>query len=138
VLLTKGKGQFVEAHSLLDRSNSQRVKGAVGSLQLLLQHWFIPEDVTPDYYHFTFWRMFQRFVAGTINVFGTQALLLALGIKARRLGAAAAMSWVLKDALGKFGRILWASKMGRRFDSDAKRWRFRSRYAFMHCQDSTS
>lgn len=56
-----------------------------------------------------------------------QALLLALGIKARRLGAAAAMSWVLKDALGKFGRILWASKMGRRFDSDAKRWRFRSR-----------
>lgn len=57
-----------------------------------------------------------------------QALLLALGIKAKRLGAAAAMSWVLKDALGKFGRILWASKMGRRFDSDAKRWRFRSRY----------
>ena len=56
-----------------------------------------------------------------------QALLLALGIKSRRLGAAAAMSWVLKDALGKFGRILWASKMGRRFDSDAKRWRFRSR-----------
>ncbi|CAN0427582.1 unnamed protein product, partial [Ectocarpus sp. 13 AM-2016] len=55
------------------------------------------------------------------------ALLLALGIKAKRLGAAAAMSWVLKDALGKFGRILWASKMGRRFDSDAKRWRFRSR-----------
>ncbi|CAN0517451.1 unnamed protein product, partial [Ectocarpus sp. 8 AP-2014] len=97
-----------------------------GGLQLLLRHWFIPEDVTPDYYHFTFWRMFQRFVAGTINVFGTQALLLALGIKAKRLGAAAAMSWVLKDALGKFGRILWASKMGRRFDSDAKRWRFRS------------
>ena len=57
-----------------------------------------------------------------------QALLLALGIKAKRLGAAAAMSWVLKDALGKFGRILWASKMGRRFDSDAKRWRFRSRF----------
>lgn len=56
-----------------------------------------------------------------------KALLLALGIKSRRLGAAAAMSWVLKDALGKFGRILWASKMGRRFDSDAKRWRFRSR-----------
>ncbi|CAM9714403.1 unnamed protein product [Discosporangium mesarthrocarpum] len=36
------------------------------------------------------------------------------------------MSWVLKDALGKFGRVLWASKMGRKFDSDAKRWRFRS------------
>jgi len=66
------KSRFVEANSLLDRSNSQRVRGAVGGLQLLLRHWFIPEDVTPDYYHFTFWRMFQRFVAGTINVFGTQ------------------------------------------------------------------
>ncbi|CAM9533457.1 unnamed protein product [Ectocarpus sp. 4 AP-2014] len=126
IVWDESKERFVEADSLRDRSNSQRVRGAVGGLQLLLRHWFIPEDVTPDYYHFTFWRMFQRFVAGTINVFGTQALLLALGIKAKRLGAAAAMSWVLKDALGKFGRILWASKMGRRFDSDAKRWRFRS------------
>lgn len=62
----------MEADSLRDKSNSQRVRGAVGGLQLLLRHWFIPEDVTPDYYHFTFWRMFQRFVAGTINVFGTQ------------------------------------------------------------------
>lgn len=60
------------AKSLLDRSNSQKVRGAVGGLQLLVRHWFIPEDVTPDYYHFTLWRMFQRFVAGTINVFGTQ------------------------------------------------------------------
>ncbi|CAM9726940.1 unnamed protein product [Ectocarpus fasciculatus] len=126
IVWDESKERFVEAESLRDRSNSQKVRGAVGGLQLLLRHWFIPEDVTPDYYHFTFWRMFQRFVAGTINVFGTQALLLALGIKAKRLGAAAAMSWVLKDALGKFGRILWASKMGRRFDSDAKRWRFRS------------
>lgn len=64
--------RFVEANSLVDRSSSQRVRGAVGGLHLLVRHWFIPEDVTPDYYHFTFWRMFQRFVAGTINVFGTQ------------------------------------------------------------------
>lgn len=70
--LRQAAERFVEANSLVDRSSSQRVRGAVGGLQLLLRHWFIPEDVTPDYYHFTFWRMFQRFVAGTINVFGTQ------------------------------------------------------------------
>lgn len=68
----QARERFVEADSLRDRSKSQRVRGAVGGLQLLLRHWFIPEGVTPDYYHFTFWRMFQRFVAGTINVFGTQ------------------------------------------------------------------
>lgn len=68
----KDKERFVGAKSLQDISNSQRVKGAVGGLNLLVRHWFVPEDVTPDYYHFTLWRMFQRFVAGTVNVFGTQ------------------------------------------------------------------
>ena len=62
-----------------------------------------------------------------MNVFGTQAMLLALGIKTKgALGTAAAISWVLKDTLGKLGRIFWAGRMGRHFDADAKRWRFRS------------
>lgn len=60
------------AKSLSDETNTEKVKGAVGALQLLVRHWFVPEDVTPDYYHFTIWRMFQRFVAATVNVFGTQ------------------------------------------------------------------
>lgn len=60
------------ADSLVERSNSERVGGVIRGLPSLVRHWFIPEDVTPDYYHFTAWRMFQRFVAGTINVFGTQ------------------------------------------------------------------
>jgi len=46
-------------------------------------------------------------------------MLLALGMKsgaasAGGLGAAAATNWVLKDALGKGARMLWASRMGRR------------------------
>jgi len=42
------------------------------------------------------------------------------------VGLSAAMNWVLKDALGKIVRMVWASKMGRKFDPDAKRWRYRS------------
>ena len=42
------------------------------------------------------------------------------------VGAAAAVDWVLKDALGKVTRLCWAGRMGRSFDGDAKRWRFRS------------
>jgi hypothetical protein len=42
------------------------------------------------------------------------------------LGIAAVTTWVLKDALGKISRIVWASKHGRKFDSDAKKWRYRS------------
>lgn len=94
---------------------------------------FLPSGVTNDYYRFVRWRILQRFVNANLNVFGTQSLLLALRIKssASQLGAlSAALNWVLKDALGKIVRMLWASRMGRRFDSDAKRWRFRSSFVF--------
>eukprot|EP00597_Dinobryon_sp_UTEXLB2267_P003547 CAMPEP_0170073750 /NCGR_PEP_ID=MMETSP0019_2-20121128/11139_1 /TAXON_ID=98059 /ORGANISM="Dinobryon sp., Strain UTEXLB2267" /LENGTH=522 /DNA_ID=CAMNT_0010283535 /DNA_START=351 /DNA_END=1919 /DNA_ORIENTATION=+ len=92
-----------------------------------LRNSFLPSgDLTNDYYKYTLWRAAQRLVGATLSVFGTQALLLALGFKQSKIGLAAATTWVLKDALGKFSRIFWASKNGRKFDSDAKKWRFRS------------
>ncbi|KAG5178432.1 vitamin B6 photo-protection and homoeostasis-domain-containing protein, partial [Tribonema minus] len=124
VVWDESQGRYVDYAS--GKSKTDRFRGGIGDLRAFLKHCFIPEDVSPDYFNFTRWRIFQRFVAATVSVLGTQALLLALGIKSRSIGAAAAISWVLKDALGKFVRILWASKMGRRFDSDAKRWRYRS------------
>eukprot|EP00977_Amphora_coffeiformis_P019261 scaffold7101_cov153-Amphora_coffeaeformis.AAC.6 len=94
---------------------------------------FLPAGVTSNYYRFMRWRVLQRFVNANLHVFGTQSLLMGLGIKssASQLGAlSAALKWVLKDALGKIVRMAWASQMGRRFDSDAKRWRFRSAFIF--------
>ncbi|KAL7562020.1 hypothetical protein ACA910_011068 [Epithemia clementina (nom. ined.)] len=94
---------------------------------------FLPAGVTPNYYRFMRWRVLQRFVNANLHVFGTQSLLMGLGIKSSssQLGAlSAALKWVLKDALGKIVRMTWASRMGRRFDSDAKRWRFRSAFVF--------
>lgn len=93
---------------------------------------FFPDDVTPDYYSFTAWRFSQRCVSATIGVFGTTSLLFALGIRSGRIGEAAVISWVLKDGLGRVGKMLWAGSMGKDFDVDPKRWRFRSAllYAF--------
>ncbi len=93
---------------------------------------FIPTgELSNDYYIYSLWRALQRLISATNNVFGTQALLLALGFcKNSNIGLAAATSWVLKDALGKLSRIIWASKFGRRFDLDAKKWRFRSALLF--------
>lgn len=87
---------------------------------------FFPEDVTPDYYSFTAWRFAQRCVSATIGVFGTSSLLVALGIRSGRIGQAAVISWVLKDGLGRVGKMIWAGSMGKDFDVDPKRWRFRS------------
>ena len=101
------------------------------STQQFLRNCFLPGGfISADYYKYTYWRIAQRFVSATSSVFGTQALLLALGFKRNRIGVAAATTWVLKDALGKVSRIYWASKYGRKFDSDAKKWRFRSSILF--------
>ena len=89
-----------------------------------------PEKMGHDYYNYTYWRMAQRLLSAQTSVFGTQSLLMALGIKQDKLGIAAATTWVLKDALGKCSRMFWASQHGRRFDVDAKRWRFRSAILF--------
>jgi hypothetical protein len=40
--------------------------------------------------------------------------------------AAAAFTWVLKDGLGQIGGILYASRFGKNFDADIKKFRFLS------------
>ncbi|KAL3764611.1 hypothetical protein ACHAW5_000486 [Stephanodiscus triporus] len=103
---------------------------------------FVPEGVSQSYYSYVRWRILQRFVNANVHVIGTQSLLMGLrgmqqgrvassaaaagGGGAATLGAAAATNWVLKDTLGKVVRMAWASRMGRKFDPDAKRWRFRA------------
>jgi len=96
-------------------------------LRRSVKHAFVPQGVTKSYFHFMRWRICQRFINSNLHVLGTQSLIMGLGIKSSKtLGISAALTWVLKDALGKLTRLVWASRMGRRFDSDAKRWRFRA------------
>jgi hypothetical protein len=77
----------------------------------------IPDGVTPAYYRYASWRTFQRLINANLHVFGTRSLLMGLGIKTKSLAAAsAALNWVLKDALGKIIRMIWASRMGGKFD----------------------
>jgi len=86
-----------------------------------------PNEVTPDYWQWCKWRATHRIFSSMASVFGTQSLLLAVGVGAKRtLPAAAAINWVLKDGLGRVGRLSVATKFGESFDSDLKRFRFSS------------
>ena len=87
-------------------------------------------QLSDDYLKYTLWKAVQRLASSTCSVFGTQALVLALGFKRNKIGLAAATTWVIKDALGKMTRVLWATRYGRKFDTDAKKWRFRSALIF--------
>ena len=110
-------------------TNKNRIS-AIFSLSYL-SHFFIPSSVTPSYYTYIRWRILQRFINAIVHVLGTQSLLMGLGLKSSKVGfASASLTWVCKDALGKIARMIWASKMGQKFDSDAKRWRFRSSLVF--------
>lgn len=54
-----------------------------------------------------------------------QSLLQAVGVGAKRsLPAAATINWVLKDGLGRLGRLTVATRFGESFDSDLKRFRY--------------
>lgn len=88
---------------------------------------FVPDAraVTPDYWPYARWRFVQRVAAQAISVLGTQQMLRALGLGAHRsLPAAAALDWVLKDGLGRVGKLAVATRFGNTFDSDVKRARF--------------
>lgn len=85
------------------------------------------ESVTEDYWEYAKFRFLQRMASSCITVFATQQMLAAIGMGAsRRLPAAAAINWVLKDGLGRLGKLGVAANFGREFDSDVKRFRFTS------------
>ncbi len=118
------------------RNNSNRVFIPLPSLDHAIARWLHgtraaffpnPNEVTPDYWEWCKWRAAHRIFSSMASVFGTQSLLLAVGVGAKRtLPAAAAINWVLKDGLGRLGRLSVATKFGESFDSDLKRFRFSS------------
>lgn len=125
--------RYIEVDELHDVSDEQRRRRIRFNLQQKIKQLtisaFLPDGVTDNYYNFIKWRIIQRYINANVHVFGTQSLLMGLGITNKSksaLGLSAALNWVLKDALGKIVRMIWASRMGRKFDPDAKRWRYRS------------
>ncbi|KDO26689.1 hypothetical protein SPRG_20489 [Saprolegnia parasitica CBS 223.65] len=96
-------------------------------LPYYLEDLFLPRDyqtsTTHDYLPYAKWQ-FVGSVAGTAcGVLSMQSLLYAIGLQSGAIPMAAALNWVIKDGLGQFGGVLFASLVNHRFDSDPKRWR---------------
>lgn len=70
------------------------------SWQHALHSQFFPSGrLTADYYTYAKWRAIQRLVSSTNSVFGTQALLLALGFKNKNLGTTFTTQSPLSDCI---------------------------------------
>jgi glutamate N-acetyltransferase/amino-acid N-acetyltransferase len=84
-----------------------------------------PKEVTSDYWENACWRACHRLFSSMASIFATQSLLQAVGVGAKRsLPAAATINWVLKDGLGRLGRLTVATRFGESFDADLKRFRY--------------
>lgn len=82
-----------------------------------------PDSVGPGFTDYTRWRLSAFFFGGAIGVFSTQGLLLAVGVGRQSAAPlAAALQWVIRDGLGRAGRMLF-SQVGNGFDAETKQYR---------------
>lgn len=94
---------------------------------------FLPKDaatsVSKDYFPYAKWYFVGSIASAASGVLSMQSLLYAIGLGAGAIPTAAAVNWVLKDGLGQFGGVLFASLVNNRYDADPKRWRAASAVA---------
>jgi hypothetical protein len=82
-----------------------------------------PSSVADGYLRYVVANMLGSALSTIGGVLSMQSLLFAIGLGAGAIPAAAALNWVIKDGLGQFGGVLFASVVGNKFDTDPKRWR---------------
>ena len=86
-----------------------------------------PHTVTREFNDYMAWRGAQHFFGGAIGVLTTRSLLGAVGASRGagmpRSEHAAAVSWVLKDGVGRAGKMLFG-RFGQNFDTELKSYRF--------------
>ena len=88
---------------------------------------FVPKGVSQDYWSYAKWRFVQRIFSSILNVYSTECMLRAVGVGAQRsLPAAAAFNWLLKDGIGKLGKLAIVAKLGSKYDQELKKFRLLS------------
>jgi len=93
------------------------------------------DGVSSDFWAYSRWRAAHRACSSALSALSTQGLLVALGVGGpRAVPATAALSWLLKDGLGRVGKVVATAGGGRSFDADLKRYRFASSLGMITCQ----
>ena len=96
---------------------------------------FAPDGVTGQYWEYSKWRAAHRVFSAIMGTMATQAMLTAIGVgSSTAIPAAAALNWVLKDGLGKVGKLGVTAAFGRSFDSDLKRFRYAAAIIMVACE----
>lgn len=77
-----------------------------------------PQSVDNGYGNFVKFQMIAAIFGTSAGVLSMQSLLFAVGIgSSEALPLAATLNWIIKDGLGQFGGVLFASLVSNRFDT---------------------
>ncbi|XP_075991115.1 uncharacterized protein LOC142986482 [Anticarsia gemmatalis] len=100
----------------------------VGDVVSLLKQIFLPQgypdSVSKDYTSYQIWDTAQAFCSTITGTLATQEVLRGVGVgDTHATPFAATIVWVLKDACGHIGRILFAYSHGTYLDAYSKKWR---------------
>ena len=85
-----------------------------------------PSSVARGYDDFAIGQFVSTVLGTTCGVLSMQSMLFAIGAGSGSLPLAATLNWIIKDGLGQFGGILFASYINNQFDADPKRWRMKA------------
>ncbi|XP_055993694.1 RUS family member 1 [Sorex fumeus] len=113
------------------RAPPARSRGLPGTLAPVLrglQAVFLPrgfpDSVSPDYLPYQLWDSVQAFASSLCGSLATHAVLVGLGVgNSEASVSAATATWLVKDASGMLGRIIFAWWKGSKLDCNAKQWR---------------
>lgn len=117
--------------SIIDKMKSARTR----HLAYLLPTDY-PKSVKPGYDRFASFCFLGNVASTSTMVLSTQTLLLAIGVGTQNAAPiSATLNWILKDGIGQFGGIVFASRISAKttdsIDSDPKRWRMVSSLAMV-------
>lgn len=82
-----------------------------------------PASVAKGYDRFAIGQFVSTTLGTTCGVLSMQSMLFAIGAGSGSMPLAATLNWIIKDGLGQFGGIVFASFVNNQFDADPKRWR---------------
>lgn len=120
------------SHGKLIQIPSNKTRNSQQNLQHMIS-FFLPKgyplSVEKGYLQYSGYQFSGYLFSTAGSVLSTQSLLYALGLGDGSIPLAVTLNWIIKDGLGQFGGVLFASFVNNQFDQNPKRWRMISSIA---------
>ena len=108
--------------------SQNKEKTPSNSIKQMIRKIFFPRDypnsVKEGYYHYTKYTFYVGILINLMDFLATQVLINSMGVsKNKSMKLSAGLNWVIKDGIGQFSSIFFATKYNHSFEQNLKQWR---------------